>query len=192
LLRVLEIDAATVFGSSAGGIVAIQLAVRHPEAVRRAIVFEPGYFRLADGGEQLQVESTRVVTRHLDENPSDWAGAVDALSRWAAGEDDSRARGPLAAPVGKEWYDQRAAENAEALVLEDIPMTGEPLDIGELRESPVDFRFAFGTASRPVFRQIAARLAAACSAPLDPLEGVGHLGYIYPERIAAYVLANTG
>lgn len=192
LLQALGIDAAAVFGASAGGIVAIQLALRHPHLVRRALIFEPGYFRLADGGEELHVESTQVVDRYLDENPTDWAGAADALSRWAAGETDPGARGALSAPEGKEWYDRRAAENAEALVREDIPMTGESLDKGELGASKIEFRFAFGTESRPLFRQIATRLAAVRGAPLDALKGVGHLPYIHPKTVSAYVLAHTG
>lgn len=192
LLEALGIDATAVFGASAGGIVAIQLALRHPHLVRKALVFEPGYFRLADGGEELQVASTQVVARYLDENPTDWAGAVEALSRWAAGETEPGGRGALSAPEGKEWYDQRAAENAEALVRGDIPMTGESIDEAEFGAIPVDFRFAFGTESRPLFRQIVTRLAALRAAPVDALHGVGHLAYIDPESVSAYLLANTG
>jgi pimeloyl-ACP methyl ester carboxylesterase len=192
LLRALGRDVAVVYGASAGGIVALQLALRHPNRVRRALIFEPGYFHLAEGGEAMHVESTRVVSRYLDENPSDWAGAVDALSRWAAGTSDPDARGALSAPDGKEWYDWRAAENAEALIREDIPMTGESLNEAEFRRSNVDFRFAHGTESRPMFRQIATRLAALRGDPVDPLNDVGHLSYTDPTVVSAYILTHSG
>lgn len=192
LLRALDIDAAVVFGASAGGIVALQLALRHPNRVHQALIFEPGYFRLVDGGEGLHAEGNRVVLQYLDENPSDWAGAVDALSRWVAGTSDPDARGALSAPEGKEWYGWRAAENAEGLIREDIPMTGESLNEAGFRAGKVDFRFAYGTESRPLFRQIVTRLAALRGDPVDALQNVGHLAYADPTVVSAYILTHSG
>ncbi|HEX6300183.1 MAG TPA: alpha/beta hydrolase [Acidimicrobiia bacterium] len=156
LLRALKIDAAVVFGASAGGIVALQLALRHPNRVHRALIFEPGYFR------------------------------------WAAGTSDPDSRGAPAAPEGKEWYDRRTAENAEALIREDIHMTGESLNEPEFRGSNVDFRFAHGTQSRLIFHQIVTRLAALRGDPVDPLKDVGHLSYTDPNVVSAYILCHSG
>ena len=44
LLDALTIDDALVFGGSSAGIVAVELALRYPSRIRRALVFEPGYF----------------------------------------------------------------------------------------------------------------------------------------------------
>jgi pimeloyl-ACP methyl ester carboxylesterase len=43
LLRYLHLDSVTVVGASAGGNVALELAVRHPELVGQLVLVEPGY-----------------------------------------------------------------------------------------------------------------------------------------------------
>ncbi|MET1018360.1 MAG: alpha/beta hydrolase, partial [Microterricola sp.] len=43
-----------VFGASAGGIVAVQLALRHPRLVRRVFAFEPGYLLYSASGTALR------------------------------------------------------------------------------------------------------------------------------------------
>jgi pimeloyl-ACP methyl ester carboxylesterase len=48
LLNALGLAPAAVFGTSRGGIVALELSIRHPEAVRGAILHDPGLFALMD------------------------------------------------------------------------------------------------------------------------------------------------
>jgi pimeloyl-ACP methyl ester carboxylesterase len=48
LLSALGLAPAAVFGTSSGGVFALEMAIRHPEAVRAAILHEPAFFALFD------------------------------------------------------------------------------------------------------------------------------------------------
>jgi pimeloyl-ACP methyl ester carboxylesterase len=169
LLGRLRLAPAAIFGASAGGIVAVRLALRHPELVREVLVYEPGFFRSTEAGTALLARATDAVTKHLRHHPEDWAGAVSAVSHVAErnpagnrhGADDHAAPGPLDAPPGLEWYTERGARLAENFVRDDLPRTRESVDPVALRASDTDILFAFGTGSSPVFREIAATLSRA-------------------------------
>lgn len=196
---------ADVFGASAGGIVAVQLALRHPETVRRVTVFEPGYFQLTASGRDLAARVGAQVDRHLAAHPGDWAGAVALLSGVARVEQPGgeppaderpavRPSGLLAAPEGLDWYAARGEALAENLIRGDLPITGERVDRRALAESAADIRFAFGSASHPVFGEIARELTrvrrrpgSADPAEPDVIDGVGHVVYFAPEPVAEYL-----
>lgn len=193
LLVALGLDDVLVFGASAGGIVALQLALSHPERIRRALVYEPGYFRQVPGGEDLQRPANTVVAEHLAAHPGDWVGAYAAFGRAAAPAPNAAPGGFFMPPKGKEWYARREDDNAEALVRDDIPiLTGELVDEAELALAAVDIRFAFGTSSLPIFRDIATRLAAVRDATPDAIDAVGHSIYYHPDAAAAYLRAQSG
>ncbi|SDK84948.1 Pimeloyl-ACP methyl ester carboxylesterase [Cryobacterium psychrotolerans] len=208
LLRTLGLGAETradVFGSSAGGIVALQLALRHPELVRRVTVFEPGYFQLTASGRALASRVGAQVDRHLAAHPGDWAGAMALVSGVARVErpDDkqpgvtqpgARPSGLLAAPAGLEWYAARGEALAENLIRGDLPVTGESVDLRALATSAADIRFALGSASHPVFGEIARELTRVRRRPgsADPeepdvIDGVGHVVCFAPEPVAEYI-----
>jgi pimeloyl-ACP methyl ester carboxylesterase len=187
LLAALGLGSATVFGGSAGGIVALELALRHPSIVARALVFEPGYLALVPEGAALRRRGDEAVAAHLSARPGDWAGAVAALGRAAAGPGAS-SRGLFEPLPGREWYAARGDENAEALVREDLALTAEHPDLPALRSSSVDIRFAFGTRSVVVFRTIAEHLAAAGGRTVVALDGLGHAAYLDPGPVAAWIL----
>ena len=185
-----------MFGVSSGGIPAIQLALRHPRLISRALVFEPGLFRHVPDGDQLQELANAATAEHLAMHPGDWVGAWRAF-RQAARQAARATPGQTAAsdepelfepPPGMSWYAEREDMDAEALVVDDIPiLTRELIDEGALAASPVDFRFAHGTASLPIFREIVTHLAAVRQNVPDAIEGVGH-GLVYsPEAAAMYV-----
>lgn len=192
LLRTLGLRDVLVFGASAGGVVATQLALRHPATVRRALVYEPGYFGNVPGGREVEQRGSGALTAHLAANPGDWAGALVALGRAAAPPGEPSPRGFFRAPPGKEWYAERLDSNAEVFVRDDIPLGQEILDETALAASPVEFRFAFGTASPPIFREIATHLAAVRGLAADGVEGAGHSVYYNPDAIAAYIRAWAG
>ena len=48
LLSALGLSPAAIFGTSSGGVFALEMAIRHPEAVRAAILHEPAFFALFD------------------------------------------------------------------------------------------------------------------------------------------------
>jgi pimeloyl-ACP methyl ester carboxylesterase len=201
LLDALGVDDVLVFGASSGGIPALQLALRHPQQIRRALVFEPGYFRQIPRGEEVQRPANAAVVEHLAAHPDDWVGAWTAFRRAAQrameeaaglGPDGGR-RGFFTPPPGKEWYAEREAADAEALVVDDIPiLTRELVDEEELATASVDIRFSFGTASLPIFREIATHLASVRSAAPDAIIGAEHSIVYFPDAAAAYIRTYSG
>ncbi len=182
-----------VFGGSSGGIVAVQLALRHPALVRRALAYEPGYLRCVPGGEELHRLAIDSVGSHLEGHPRDWAGAYEAFVRGVGPAVDVGTDEFLAAPSGKDWYARREAANSEAMVRDDIPiLTAEQIDEASLASLPVEVRFAHGTGSPALFRDIATRLAAVRGDAPDVIEGVGHALYFHPEAAAAYIRGRSG
>lgn len=193
LLRALGLEEAVVFGSSSSGIVALQLALRHPALVRRALVFEPGIFRQVPGGARAVAPVEQAVERHLAAHPDDWAGAFAAL-RGAVTASLGPAAGELAAPPpGREWYASREEANAEAFIRDDLLiLTRERVDEAALAGADVDIRLSFGTTSMPVMQAIATHLAAVRGARPIPVEGVGHLIYYDPDVAAAHLREQAG
>jgi len=194
LLRALGLVDVTVFGGSSAGIIAVQLALRHPDLVRRALVYEPGSFRVVPRGAAFLEPANAAVLAHLEGHPEDWPGAYEVFRRAVAAttpsapEDD-----PLAPPPGLDWYERREATNAEPLVRDDIPiLTTETVDETALAASDVEFIFAYGTRSVSLFREIVEHLAAVRGEVPDAIDGVGHVLYVYPDEAATYVSALTG
>lgn len=193
LLRALGLEEAVVFGSSSSGIVVLQLALRHPALVRRALVFEPGLFRQLPGGAPAVALVEQAVERHLAAQPDDWAGALAAFRR-AAAASMGPAAGELAEPPpGREWYASREEANAEAFIRDDLlVLTRERVDEAALAAADVDIRLSFGTRSMPVMRAIATHVAAARGDRPIAVEGVGHLIYHDPDVAAAHLRAQAG
>lgn len=192
LLSALGLRDVLLFGASAGGVVATQLALRHPHLVRRALVYEPGYFGNVPGGREIEQRGSGALTAHLAANPGDWAGALVALGRAAAPTGEASPRGFFRAPPGKEWYAERLDSNAEVFVRDDIPLGQETVDEEALAASHVEFRFAYGTATPPIFREIATHLAAVRGINADAIEGAGHAAYFTPDAVAAYIRISAG
>jgi pimeloyl-ACP methyl ester carboxylesterase len=193
LLRALGVDDVLVFGASSGGIPALQLALRHPMLIRRALVYEPGYFRHVPGGEEVQRPANEAVAEHLATHPGDWSGAYAAFRRAAGPPPDGGSRGVFAPPPGKDWYAEREDVDAEALVVDDIPiLSRELVDEAQLATASVDIRFSFGTASLPIFREIATHLASVRNAAPEAINGAGHLMKYHPDATAAYIRTRSG
>jgi len=193
LLRALQLDEVTVFGSSSAGIVALQLALRHPTLVRRALVFEPGLFRQLPGGARILASVQHAIDGQLAARPGDWVGALEVFRRAVESAMGPTADELVAPPPGKEWYAWREEENAEAFVRDDLLiLTQERVDEAELASAGVDIRFSFGTESMPVFRVIAAHLAAVRSTRPIAVEGVGHVIYYDPDAAAAHLRTQAG
>lgn len=190
LLDALGLDDVLVFGGSAGGIVALQFALRYPGLIRRCLVFEPGYFRQVPEGEAFAQPPNEALEDHLASRPGDWAGAYATFGRAIAPAAASNPRGFFTPP--SDWYAQREDGNAEALVRDDIPiLTRELVDEAELGSSTVDIRFSFAANSLPIFREITTHLAAIRGATPDAIKGVGHAIYYHPDAAVAYIRSQT-
>ena len=190
LIASLKLRDVVVLGASAGGIVAVRLALRHPDPLRAVLAFEPGVFAIAEGGEELRRRVESAVGNHLRSNPGDWQGATDELGREAAssvGKLDSL----FTPPPGKEWFVRRTAANAESLIRGDLPLTRESLDPDAVADCPLSLRFAYGTASLPIFAAIAGGLAELRDEDPDVLEGASHSIYYHPNLATAYIRVST-
>lgn len=193
LLEALGLDDALVLGYSSSGNIALQVALRHAELVRRALVYEPGYLLLLPDPANIHRRLTEAASEHLLGNPDDWAGAYAAAMRALAPEPEMSGEVSTMSPQPRSWYDEREVGNAETLLRDDIPiLTAELVEQAELASAQADIRFSFGTETRPIFRDIAARLAAARNTIPDVLNGVGHFLYYYPDVAAEYVRAQSG
>ena len=201
LLTLLGLTGADVFGASAGGIVAVQLALRHPAVTRRVLAFEPGYLAHSASGRALRAQAVEAVDEHLRRRPGDWRGAMAATSVAATprARKSQASHGLLDPPVGLEWYATRGDTLAENFVRDDIPATGEVVDLSALAGSGVDLRFSYGTESHPAFREIVAELTQAAALNRtggatgpDRIEGVGHVAFYTPDIIAAYIRRQCG
>jgi pimeloyl-ACP methyl ester carboxylesterase len=182
-MRGLGLDDVVVFGGSSAGVIAVQVAIRHPALVRRALVYEPGYLRAAQGADDVRSPVLAAIEARLRTHPDDWVGAYRAFARAAA-----PTAGPLTPPAGREWYAQREELNAEAIVRDDIPiLTAEVVDEARLAATPVDVRFLHGSESGAVFRDIAARLASVRGGVPEVIDGVGHAIYLHPDAAAAHI-----
>lgn len=189
LLDALSLGDVTVFGGSSAAIIAMQLAIRHPSMIRRVLAYEPGYFGVLPRGAAFRGPATVAVRKHLERHPGDWPGAYAAFAEAAsASAPSAKPAGFLAAPPGQEWYDRRGDLDAEPLVRDDIPIiTAETPDAAALAALPTDLRFAHGTDSPAIFREIVVRLAAMRGTIPDVLKGMGHMLYFHPDEAAAYI-----
>jgi pimeloyl-ACP methyl ester carboxylesterase len=191
VLDALALDDVRVFAASSAGIVALQLALRHPRLIRRALVFEPGLFRQFPGNDALQRAARQAIDDHLASHPVDWTGALGAFRRAVASALPG-ADGLLTPPEGREWYATREEINAEAFVRDDVLLlTQEVVDEGTLASAAVDIRFLYGTGSMPVFRQIATHLATVGGSSAIAIDGVGHVIHYDPDAAAIHIRAHA-
>lgn len=176
----------TVFGASAGGIVALRLALLHPETLKTVLCYEPGIFHVSDDAEALRISVESAVQKHLQQHPGDWSGATDTLGRTAASSLPETTN-LFSAPPDKAWFARRTGDNAESLIRGDLPLTREEFDPDAIADCPVNLRFAYGTASLPIFKEIASQLAATRGEEPDAIHDLGHLAFYEPNSVAAYI-----
>jgi hypothetical protein len=119
---------------------------------------------------------------------------VSQAAAWQSAAPPAGAPGLLDAPPELEWYAERGADLAETLIRDDLPRTNETVPPEVLAASTADIRFAAGTESPPVFREIAAELTRIRRRPgsddprqPDSVPGAGHVVCFTPEPVADYI-----
>jgi pimeloyl-ACP methyl ester carboxylesterase len=84
LLSGLGLAPAVVFGNSFGAIIALSLLIRHPEAVRGAVLHEPPLISVLERPEQTQAAVGAVVSEAMAAGGP--PAAVEGFVRWVAGD----------------------------------------------------------------------------------------------------------
>ena len=71
-------------------------------------------------------------------------------------------------------------------------VTAERIDEADLASAAVDIRFAFGTRTRPIFREVTLHLAAVRDTTPHIVRQVGHVILYQPDAAAAYIRGHGG
>jgi pimeloyl-ACP methyl ester carboxylesterase len=79
LIHALALRPATVVGVSSGGVIALDLAVRHADAVARVVAWEPPAAGVAPGGAEITAEIMAPIHAYLAHHPGDFVGAQAML-----------------------------------------------------------------------------------------------------------------
>jgi pimeloyl-ACP methyl ester carboxylesterase len=179
LLRELGATPATVLGFSSGGVVALAVAARHPDAVSEAIAWEPASIGMLAEGPALHAGLLAPMQEHLAAHPDDWTGAyavmLDVLSE---------GRADLASEAVR-----RQMVNAEAVLRDDGPIiTAHVFAPGEL--PPERVTVAVGRGTSPLHAAVAERFAAELGRPTLVVEEAGdHEVYLSSPAVLADALA---
>lgn len=178
LVGALDAAPAVVCGHSAGGIVALDLLLRHAGAVRAAVIVEPPLLALSpSGAETLGRIREAVEEAARDRGP---AAAVEAL---VAADDGPR----LLEAIGVERAEAVRSSSLAAFADFAAATTWE-LRLRELRALTTPVLVLRGSRSTPVYREVAAEVAALVgSAELRELDA-GHAAPLEdPAGLAAAV-----
>jgi len=169
LLRGLDLAPAVVVGWSIGGVVALDLALEHPDLVRALVLIEPPLH--AKRRPSARMARAVVGAQVLGRLGRPEAGAT-AFLRWALRRRDG---GTDLDRVPPDW---RAAMlvNARAIVAELGAGTGEHIDRDRLAGLRTPTTLLVGSESDPVFAAAGRRLAAtAAQVELREVDRAGHM-----------------
>jgi pimeloyl-ACP methyl ester carboxylesterase len=159
LLAALDAEPAVVLGVSSGGVVALALAARHPEAADRVIAWEPPALGVIPGAEAMNAEFMAPVDAHLAAHPGDYVGAqailLTAILGFPVSVDD-----PAFAAT-------RA--NAEPMIRAEPTITLRPFTPDELAGAPLTI--GVGSAPNDVVAAAADQLAIQTGRALVTVEG---------------------
>ncbi|MEN3278916.1 MAG: hypothetical protein V7607_56 [Solirubrobacteraceae bacterium] len=178
LLDALGVGPAAVFGTSGGGNFALCLLVRHPEAVRGAILHEPGLYALVD-----DFDAVRAPVRALVQAAMQAGGppaAVESFWRYIAGDDAWQQLAPAL----------RQRLRAAATTLIEIELGTYELylpDDDALAAIAAPVRLLVSAQGLPVFAEIAGRLAERLDVEVATTPGRHGPYHDYPYELAEAV-----
>jgi pimeloyl-ACP methyl ester carboxylesterase len=169
LLRALGGGPADVVGHSAGGIVALDLALRHPGLVRRLVVVEPPFHVKGDPTPAFAATFARMSLVRALRSP---ACAARLFLRFVTTRTDG-ASSFDALPVDVQDAVLRSADG----ILRDLDGgTGEEISVADLRGVAAPTTVLVGSKTAPFFAASSARVAGAVpGARIVVVDGGGHL-----------------
>ncbi len=121
LLRALGLADVVVFGGSSAGVIAVQLAIRHPTLVRRALVYEPGYLRAVQPTSRLIKPGYAIGVSSASHKPSNPSSA-DRRERSRIASNGAACGAGKAPNVS--WLDIRSSRRMMLLVVRWGPDVG--------------------------------------------------------------------
>jgi pimeloyl-ACP methyl ester carboxylesterase len=181
LLRALDAAPATVVGWSSGGIVALDLAVHHPDLVAGLVLLEPTlHAKKRPGARHLAAFLKASLLRRVKDDRD----ATEAFLRWAF-----RHR------TGGTWYDRLPTPTRDALLangsaaMSELDIgTGEHLKDDQIAAIACPAVVLVGELSDPMFRRVSERTARLLPrGRIERVPGAGHV--IHLERPAEFVRA---
>jgi len=179
LLRALHVDRAHVVGLSSGGVIALELAVRHPSIVGRTFAWEAPAVGVVPGGEALNAQIAAPIKRHLATHPGDYVGAQAILLSAILGTrvtvDDPR----FAA----------ARANAEPMIRDEPAITLRAFSAPELADR--DTTIAVGTAPNEIVAAASGRLVQLTGRPPVVVDTDDHEVYLTHPRVLAEVVTRS-
>jgi len=180
LLHALDLAPAAVFGTSSGGIFALAMLLRHPQAVRAALLHEPALFALFDDPEKARSTVTEAVTAGMEAGgPPE---AFESFIRFVAGDANWEQLNPTVR--------ERMLASAGTYFGNEIGKFDTYLPDDEtLAEIAAPVHLLVSEDSLPYFAQAAGRLAARLHVDITRVPGT-HFGYLdHPTEIAQTVSA---
>ncbi len=169
LLEALSLAPAAVFGTSSGAIIGLDLVIRHPEAVRGAILHEPPLLSVLARPEEVMGPVQQMVEESMKRGSP--RAAVEAFLRFADGNENFENLAPE--------LRERMLGNGETLFGIELLGTFEsyrPTDEA-LAEVEVPVQVAISTESAPFFDEAARWLADRLGVEVATLTG-GHAPYL--------------
>jgi pimeloyl-ACP methyl ester carboxylesterase len=178
LLHALGLAPAAVFGTSSGGIFALAMLIRHPQAVRAALLHEPALFTLFDDPQEARSTVTEVVTAGMEAGGP--PAALENFIRLVAGDANWEQLDPTVR--------ERMLASAGTYFGNEIGRFDTYLpDDDTLASIPAPIHLLVSDDSLPYFAQAAGRLAARLHVNVTRVPGT-HFAYLdHPAQLAQTV-----
>jgi pimeloyl-ACP methyl ester carboxylesterase len=164
-----------VFGASAGGLIALDLMIRHPQFVRAGIVQEPSIFSLLPDPMVALAPRRALIAEALQtEGPR---AAIEALMRYL--NDDA-----LFAAIPSEILERMLGNADTILTIESPAFASWQLNTEDLTNLPVPITLMFADETLSVYKEVTHELAKQLKAELVVVPG-RHAFYCYrPQDLA--------
>lgn len=175
LLRALQVAPAAVVGNRLGALIALELMLRHPDAVRGASLLDTGPLDIAIPNRRERMPMPDAVRVALREGgDAAWKAGFEALlgflGIWEVMDPASR---------------HRTLGNAEVFFVCETPLLSSYRpDESRLQANQVPVQVGAGEKTPPLMREMAEWLASRLGLAVDSIPG-GHVGYVeHPEEVA--------
>jgi pimeloyl-ACP methyl ester carboxylesterase len=180
LLDALGLAPAAVFGTSSGGIFALAMLMRHPQAVRAALLHEPALFLLFDDPDEARSSVTEAVTAGMQAGGP--PAALESFIRLVAGDANWEQLNPTVR--------ERMLASADTYLGNEIGKFDTYLpDDDTLASIATPVHLLVADDSLPYFAQAAGRLAARLHVNVTRVPGT-HFAYLdHPAQLARTVSA---